>query len=105
MGDPAEAVHAVLSDLLPLQTESATLKLRPAPEDPPPGAAPALACAGGVTRDAWGVFAALGLTVPWRDHPGRPPLPRTMTDTIGLVPAAALDDLERVEAYLRGWTA
>src|SRR6185436_18798200 len=66
-------------------------------------ASPALASAGGVTRDAWGVFVALEFSASWREHSARPPLRRTMIDTIGLVPAAALGDLPRVEAYLRGW--
>lgn len=105
MGDPADAVHAVLSGLLPVTCEHASLRLRPAPEEPPPGAAPPLASAGGITRDAWGIFAALELTVPWREHPARPPMTRSLTDTIGLVPAAALADMERVAAYLRGWIA
>jgi hypothetical protein len=105
MGDPADDVKAVLSELLPIKAENATLRLRPAPEQPPPGAPPPLASAGGVTRDAWGIFAALELTVPWREHPARPTMIRTLTDTIGLVPAAALHDMERVLAYLQGWAS
>jgi hypothetical protein len=103
--EPADMVSALLSELLPIEEGLSTLRLRALPEDPPPGALPALACSGGVTRDAWGVFAAMELTVPWREHPSRPPQLRTMTDTIGLVPAAALGDVPRVTAYLRGWIA
>lgn len=103
--EPAELVCTLLSELLPIEEGSSILKLRALPEDPPPGAFPALATAGGVTRDAWGVFVAMELTVPWREHPSRPPQRRTMTDTIGLVPAAALGDVPRVIAYLRGWVA
>jgi hypothetical protein len=103
--ESAEVVRVLLSELLPIEEEFAALRLREAPEEPPPNAAPPLACSGGVTRDAWGVFVALELTVLWRDHPVRPPTLRTMTDTVGLVPAAALEDLPRVIAYLQGWVA
>jgi hypothetical protein len=105
--EPADMVCTLLSELLPIEEGFANLRLRTVPEDPPPGASPALASSGGVTRDTWGVFVAMELTAPWREreYPGRPVMRRTMTDTIGLVPAAALGDLPRVEAYLRGWVS
>lgn len=103
--DPVSVVHALLSELLPIEQGQVILRLRPAPEDPPPGAVPPLATTGGVTRDGWGVFAALELVAPWRDQPSRPAVVRPMSDTLGLVPSTAYGDMARVEAYLRGWAS